>query len=108
MDGSFYSHNYALIVLVQPLFSDVTVNEGELLTVTCIFRNIPDITTSEVLDPNGIPVMTTLGVFNVPSVTRAFAGTYTCVVSSTRDNSSVTASSTVIIQCKLSILYQIL
>ena len=105
MDDSFY---HALIVLVQPLFPDVTVNEGEFLRVTCISRNIPDITTSEILDPNGIPVMIAVGVFNVPSVTRAFAGTYTCVVRSTRDNSSVTATSTVIIQCKLSILYQIL
>ena len=93
---------------MQPLFPNVTDNEGELLSVVCITRNIFDITTSEVLDPNGMPVMTPVGVFNVPNVTRAFAGTYTCVVRSTRDNSSVTATSTVIIQCKLSIFDQIL
>ena len=94
---------------MQPLlFTDITVNEGELLRVVCISRNFPDITTLEVFDPNGMLVMTVLGVFNVPSVTRAFAGTYTCVIRSALDNSNVTETSTVIIQCKLSIFLSVI
>ena len=90
-----------LLVLRQPLFTSATVNEGELLRITCAIRNIPSITSFQVLDPNGVPVTTVLGVFRVSSVTRTYAGTYTCVVRSTRDNSTVSATSTVVIQCKL-------
>ena len=89
-----------LLVLQQPLFSDATVNEGDLLHITCVTRNIPDITTFEVLSPNGVPVPTVLGVFIVPNVTRAFAGTYICVVTSTIDNSTVNETSEVIVECK--------
>ena len=87
----------------QPLFTNVTVNEGELLQITCLTRNIRDITTFEVLDPNGRPVATVnvLGVISVPNVSRAFAGTYTCVIRSMLDNSTVNATSTVVIQCEL-------
>ena len=92
-------------MLRPPLFADVTVNEGELLRIICITRNIPNIITFQIFDPNGVPVTlsTTLGVFSVPNVTRAYAGTYTCVVSSTIDNGTVNETSNVIIQCKLSI-----
>ena len=92
----------SLLVLNQPLFGSATVEEGELLTITCITRNIPDISSFQVLDPNGMPVTTALGGFSVPSVTRAYAGTYICVVRSNRDNSTVSASSVVVILCKLS------
>ena len=67
-----------IIVLRQPLFPDVTVNEGQLLKVTCVARNIADITTIQIFDPNGVPVSTFLGVYTVPNVTRVFAGIYTC------------------------------
>ena len=90
------------IVLAQPLFLNATVNEGELLEITCLIRNIPDISTFEVLDPNGRPVNTILGVFTVESVNRTHAGTYTCIVRSTLDNSTVSATSAVVVQCKLS------
>ena len=92
----------SIIVLRLPIFPDVTVNEGALLKVTCVSRNIPGITSLQILDPNGMPVPVSLGVYTVPNVTRAYAGTYTCVVRSTRDNSTVNATSTVVIQCKLS------
>ena len=95
---------FVFIVLMQPLFPNIAINEGELLRVVCVSMNIPDITTLEIFDPNGMPVMAVVGVYNVPSVTRAFAGTYTCVIRSALDNSNVTETSTVIIQCKLSIL----
>ena len=87
--------------MTEPLFLDATTNEGELLEITCLTRNIPDISTFQVLNPNGIPITTILGVYRVPNVTRAFAGTYTCVVTSTIDNSTVNAISMVVIQCKL-------
>ena len=91
-----------IIVLRQSLFPDVTVNEGQSLKVTCVARNIADITTFQIFDPNGVPVPTFLGVYTVPNVTRAFDGTYTCVVRSTLDNSTVSAISTVVVQCKVS------
>ena len=92
----------SFLVLNQPLFDSATVEEGELLKITCVARNIPDITTLEVLDPNGMPISTILGVFSVLSVTRTYAGLYTCVIRSNRDNSTVSATSTVVILCKLS------
>ena len=100
----FFSSNIYL-VLQQPLFADATVNEGELLEITCVIRNIPNITTFEILDPNGMPVSTTLGVFSIPNVTRTYAGTYICIVTSTLDNTTVNATSTVIVQCKLQLSY---
>ena len=86
---------------MEPLFLDATTNEGELLEITCLTRNIPDISTFQVLNPNGMLITTILGVYRVPNATRAFAGTYTCVVTSTIDNSTVNAISMVVIQCKL-------
>ena len=92
-----------VIALRLPLSPDVTVNEGQTLKVTCVSRNIPDITTLQILDPNGMPVPVSFGVYTVPNVTRAFAGSYTCVITSTINNSTVSEISTVIIQCKLSV-----
>ena len=98
-----------LLVLQKPSFTNVTVNEGGNLELTCITRNISDITTftgtSQVLDPNGMPVATVFGVFRVPNVTRRYAGTYTCIVTSTLDNSTVNETSVVIAQCKLFVHY---
>jgi hypothetical protein len=71
------------------------------LEITCITRNVPDITIFQVLDPNGMPVPTVLGHFGVPNVTRYYAGVYTCVVTSTVDNSTVNDTSVVIVKCKL-------
>ena len=89
------------IALAQPEFLDVTVNEGELLKITCLIKNIPDIATFEVLDPNGTSIATVLGVYSVPNVTRYYAGIYTCVVNSILDNSTVNETSVVTVQCKL-------
>jgi hypothetical protein len=79
------------------------VDEGQLLTITCMTNNIPAITTFEIRDPDGVPVNASLGVFTVPNVTREYAGIYSCVVLSTNNNSTVTETSRVVIQCKLSI-----
>ena len=40
------------------------------------------------------------GVFRVPNVTRNYAGVYTCVITSTLDNSTVNETSVVIVECK--------
>ena len=101
MSQSYFFVNY--IVLVQPVFPDVTVSEGDLLTIECTMDNIPDITTFEILDQNGMAVSAPLGVYSVPSVTREYAGTYSCIVMSTIDSSTVNDTSEVIIQCKLSL-----
>ena len=93
-----------ITVLQQPLFSNATytINEGESLKITCTSRNVPDITTLQILNPNGVPVHEILGVFSVPNVTRSYAGTYTCVVTSALDNSTMNATSIVIVDGKLS------
>ena len=85
------------------MFANVTVSEGELLELTCITRNIPDITTLQILDSNGMPLdplVISVGVITIPNVTRNYAGVYTCVVTSTIDNSTVNATSVVIVECK--------
>ena len=82
----------------------MTVKEGDLLMVECTTNNIPDISTFEIRDRNGALVNAPLGVYNVPSVTREYAGTYFCIIMSTIDNSTVNETSEVIIQCKLSLL----
>ena len=86
----------------QPLFSNATytVIEGELLKITCVPRNIPGITTLQILNPNRVRVPTSLGVYSVPNVTQSYAGTYTCVVISTLDNFTVNDTSLVIVECK--------
>lgn len=91
-------------MLVQPVFPDTTVNEGQLLNIICTTNNIPSIITLEIRDPNGVPVNASLGVFTVPNVTREYAGTYSCVVMSTVIDSIVTETSRVVVQCKLSII----
>lgn len=72
--------------------------------IKCITNNIPNITMFEIRDPNGVPVTAPFGVYSVPSVTRAYAGTYICNVMSTINNSTVNETSDVIIRCKLSIV----
>ena len=37
-------------VLAQPTFNDATINEGEMLSITCVTGNIRDITDFQVLD----------------------------------------------------------
>ena len=90
------------VVLQEPLFVDVTIREGETLKVTCITRNIQDITTSQIFDPRGVVVPSAVGVFTVENATRDASGVYTCLVTSTINNSTINATSTVVIQCKLS------
>ena len=82
----------------------MTVDEEQLLTIICTPNNIPAITTFEICDPDGVPVNASLGVFTVPAVTREYTGIYSCVVVSTVNNSTVTETSRVVIQCKLLII----
>ena len=71
------------------------------MKITCLTRNIADITTFQVLNPNGVAVSTTLGVYTVDNVTRDFAGVYTCIITNNMDRSTINATSTVVIQCEL-------
>ena len=80
----------------------MTIREGATLKVTCITRNIQDITTSKILDPRGVVVPSAVGVFTVENAMRDASGVYTCLVTNTLDNSTINATSTVVIQCKLS------
>ena len=99
------AHYYFFVysaVLREPVFDDVTIREGETLKVTCITGNIQDITTSRILDPRGVAVPSAVGVFTVENAMRDASGIYTCLVISTINNSTINATSTVVIQCKLS------
>ena len=93
---------YYSAVLREPSFDDVTIRERERLKLTCITRNIQDVTTSQILDPRGAAVPSEKGVFTVENAMRDASGIYTCLVRSTINNSTINATSTVIIQCKFS------
>ena len=95
----FFVHS---AVLREPLFDDVTIRERETLKLTCITRNIQDVTTFQILDPHGVAVPSEVGVFTVENAMRNASGIYTCCVRSTINNSTINATSTVIIQCKFS------
>ena len=90
-------------VLQEPSFDDVTIREGATLKLTCITRNIQDITTSQILDPLGVVIPSAVGVVTVENATRADSGVYTCLVRNTLNNNTINATSTVVIECKLSI-----
>ncbi len=72
------------------------------MEITCISRNVPDITTLQILNPSGVAIHASLGIFTVPNVTQSYAGTYTCVITSNLDNSTMNATSVVVVECKLS------
>ena len=92
------------LVLAQPQFDDVTINEGDDLRVTCFNTNPPLVSNLTVLKPNGEVVPANLGgVFTVPNAARNYFGTYTCLITSTVNNdTSVMATAVVTIQCELS------
>ena len=91
-------------VLREPLFDDVTIREGATLKLTCITRNIQDITTSQILDPRRVVVPSAVGVVTIENATRDIdaSGVYTCLVRNTLNNSTINATSTVTIECKFS------
>ena len=99
------AHYYFFVdspVLREPLFEDMTIREGATLKVTCITRNIQDITTSEILDPRGVTVPSAVGVVTIENATRAASGAYTCLVTNTLNSNTINATSTIIIECKFS------
>ena len=94
------------LVLARPAFADVTVNEGDLLELVCVTMNSPEISSMvHIQSPSSVPrrLPNATHVISVPNVTRDFAGTYTCIVASSIDDSVVNDTSEVIIQCKLPI-----
>ena len=71
------------------------------MSLTCDHGNIEAVITYELLDPRGVPVLPDLlGLYTVGNVTKAHAGTYTCVVTSTLTNATASATATVIVQSK--------
>lgn len=89
-------------VLAAPILGDKTVDEGGTLFVSCDSGNILSITTFQILDPSGTPVpVDFVGLYEVENVTRALAGVYTCVVTSTLTNATINDTGTVTVRCKL-------
>ena len=72
-----------------------------MLKLFCKSRIINDISTLQIHDPSGVPVPTVLGVFSIANITRSYAGVYTCLVTSTIDNSTVNTTSVLNVKCKL-------
>lgn len=86
--------------LLPPQFSGATVIvEGGTLSVSCINTVPIAVGTVQMVNPNGTVVNT--GIFTVRNITRSYAGTYSCIVSSTLNNSSLTVTAEVIVQCEL-------
>ena len=98
-------------MLAQPLFANVTVNEGDLLELVCVLMNSPEVSSmAYIQSPSNVPWRLPNAPHNathirisVPNVTWDFAGMYICIVSSSIDDSVVNDTSEVIIQCKLPI-----
>ena len=78
----------------------MTIREDATLKLTCITRNIQDITTSQILDPLGAVIPSAVGVVTIENATRAASGIYTCVVTNTLNNNTINAMSTVVVECK--------
>ena len=96
------AHYFYSAVLREPLFDDVTIREGETLKLTCLTRNIQDITTSQILDPRRVVLPSAVGVVTIENAMRAASGVYTCLVRNTLNNNTINATSTVIIECMFS------
>ena len=91
------------LVLAPPQFDDVTINEGDVLMISCINTNPSIVSSITLWEPNGevVPV-DLLGAFTIPSATRNYSGTYTCLITSTINNNTVMTTAEVTIQCELS------
>ena len=92
---------FIVTVLAQPTFDSATINEGEVLSITCVTGNIREITSFQVLDPRGMPVPTTdVGMYTLMNALRNASGLYTCIVTNTMTNATINATSTVVVQCE--------
>ena len=89
-----------LAALMRPSFDDVTVNEGDLLELTCVTNDTRSTTSTRIHGPiRRLPHDSP--IISVPNVTHDFAGTYTCFVIDETDYSFVSETSEVVIQCEL-------
>ena len=102
-------NSHTLVVLVEPIVSNVTLNEGDELRMTCRNLNLQGLSITYWLNPNGQNITSTpQNEILIRNASRNYAGTYTCVIASTRDNSTATKLAYVTIQCKIDqILYDI-
>ena len=93
---------FIVTVLAQPTFDSATINEGEVLSITCVSGNIRDITSFQVLNPHGMPIPTTVvGMYTLMNASRDASGVYTCIITNTVTNATINATSTVVVQCEL-------
>ena len=93
---------FIVAVLAQPAFNDATINEGEMLSITCVTGNIREITSFQVLDPRGMPVpISVVGEYTLMNALRNASGVYTCIVTNTMTSATINETSTVVVQCEL-------
>ena len=93
---------FIVTVLAQPTFDSATINEGEVLSITCVTGNIREITSFQVLNPRGMPVPTTVtGMYTLVNALRNASGVYTCIITNTMTSATINATSTVVVQCEL-------
>ena len=98
----YYIIIFIATVLIQPTFNDATINEGEMLSITCVTGNIREITNFRVLDPRGMQVpVSVVGEYTLMNTLRNASGVYTCIVTNTMTNATINATSTVVVQCEL-------
>ena len=79
---------------------DQTVNEADLLRLTCTANGNPAPTIIWTKSPGTITYPNTGNVYTIPSVKRSDAGTYTCTASNGIASDAMT-SMQVTVQCKL-------
>ena len=95
------THTYTHAVLVEPVVSNATVNEGDELRLRCGNLNLQGLSVTYWLDPNSQNITSTAqNELSFRNVTRTYTGAYTCVIASSRDKSTVTNTAYVTIRCK--------
>ena len=96
---------YTHPVLVELTVSNETVNEGDELRVRCSNMNLQGLSITYWLDSHGQNITSNpQSELFIRNVSRNYTGAYTCVIASTRDNSTVTKPAYVTIQCKCCIV----
>ena len=88
-------------MLTPPQFNNLTVREGDILTLNCLNTAAVGISQLQILAPNGTFVGT--NKYIVQNVRRTVAGTYTCIVNSmiVNNTNQIAVTAEVVIECEL-------
>ena len=87
------------------MVTDVTVNEGDELRVRCIDANLPGLSTAQWLDSGGnVLLINAENEYVIVNVSRSYSGTYTCRLTSTRDNGTAISTADITVQCEFSFI----